>query len=483
MKGNNKVAKQSGQPAPVVYKVPPHNVDIEKVVLGTCLIEREAFEVVNEIITTDDVFYLPQHQLIYVAMRSLFLSNRPIDILTVQSWLKENNHLESIGGPYFITTLTDDVVSSAHLQEHCLLLMQKCINRRLIEFCQETIVKAYQEADCFDNCDVLVSKIEASTNNSIGSASTSMEDGVFKFLNNLDHRRNHQEQLTGVPSGYVNLDRCTNGWQNTDLIVLAARPGVGKTAFAINMALRAARHPLKPTPVALFSLEMSTGQIVERMVAAVTEMNADDIRRGKVTDDQYQQLRSQLTDVSKTPIHIDDTPAINSLELRARCRRMKRMYNIGLIIVDYLQLMSDTPNGERRNREQQISNISRDLKKLAKDLNVPIIALSQLSRAVETRGGEKIPQLSDLRESGAIEQDADIVAFLYRLEYYDIASSQIGETHLKIAKHRNGTLETIKLIAHLNCQKFDDASESALIERIPEAARGFKPWHPVADRD
>lgn len=259
----------------------------------------------------------------------------------------------------------------------------------------------------------------------------------------------------------------TYGWQNSDLIILAARPAVGKTAFALNLARNAALHPTKPTPVALFSLEMSSGQLVQRILSAESEIWLEKISRGRMEEHEMQQLyKKGIQRLSKAPIFIDDTAALNIFELRAKCRRLKSKHDIGLIIIDYLQLMTGGGEGKNSNREQEISQISRNLKGLAKELHVPIIALSQLSRDVEKRkDGNKIPQLSDLRESGAIEQDADMVLFLYRPEYYDITSNEFGEsnkgeTHVRIAKHRNGSLENIKLRALLHIQKFIDMEET-----------------------
>jgi replicative DNA helicase len=291
---------------------------------------------------------------------------------------------------------------------------------------------------------------------------------LVKTIQRIEDLRHKNEDVTGVPSGFSGLDRITYGWQNTDLIILAARPAVGKTAFALNLARNAVMHATKPTPVALFSLEMSAGQLVQRILAAESEIWLEKIARGKLEEHEMKQLYARgIQRLAQAPLFIDDTPALNIFELRAKCRRLKNKHNIGMIIIDYLQLMSGTNENRNGNREQEISNISRNLKALAKELNVPIIALSQLSRAVEQRGakeGSRVPQLSDLRESGAIEQDADMVMFLYRPEYYDVTTSADGEnikglTEVKIAKHRNGMLDTVKLKALLHIQKFTNWDE------------------------
>jgi replicative DNA helicase len=308
---------------------------------------------------------------------------------------------------------------------------------------------------------------------------------LVKTIQRIEDLRHRNEDITGVPSGFASLDRITYGWQNTDLIILAARPSVGKTAFALNLARNAALHPTKPTPVAVFSLEMSAGQLVQRILAAESEIWLEKIARGKMEEHEMKQLYAKgIQRLAQAPIFIDDTAALNIFELRAKCRRLKNINNVGLIIIDYLQLMSGT--GDRNsNREQEISTISRSLKGLAKELQVPIVALSQLSREVEKRKeGNKMPQLSDLRESGAIEQDADMVMFLYRPEYYDVTTNEMGEsnkgeTHVRIAKHRNGSLETIKLKALLHIQKFVDSDGNDELggSKLPGS------WKPVSDSD
>ena len=484
------MAKTERKISSAVFRSPPQSEELERIILGTCLIERDAFEIASEIVTTETIFYLEKHQIIYAAMKAMFIARRSIDIITVQEWLKENNQLEKIGGPYYLTTLTDDVVGSAHLQEHCLILMQKHINRNIIISCQEAMAKAQSEEDCFDIADELIRHIEEVTNKAIGDNSISFSEGVFTFISQLHERIDHQDQLTGVPSGFHRLDQCTNGWQAADLIILAARPSVGKTALALNMAYNAATHKTKPTPVGFFSLEMSKEQLMQRMVSTVTEFDADLIRRGKLNDEQRDALIAKLSSVSETPIYIDDTPSVHWMDIRKRAKRMKRLHNVGIFFVDYLQLMSDVPDGEKRNREQQIARVTRELKKLAKELKVPVVALSQLSRDLEKRGEQhKSPVLSDLRESGAIEQDADVVAFIYRPEYHGIEANEHGqsthgETHIKIAKHRNGLIETIILKAHLNIQKFEDATNFPTEERLQQSGsrgKGFEMWKPIGE--
>src|SRR4029078_1895341 len=421
-------------------------------------------------------------------MQSLSNKSQPIDILTVVEELRSREELEMVGGPYYVTKLTNTVVSAANIGAHARIILQKFIQRELIRISGEIISDAYEDStDVFDLLADRESKIFEITNNHLSKDYNSIDTILVNTIKRIEDLRQRNEDVTGVPSGFAGLDRITYGWQNTDLIILAARPAVGKTAFALNLARNAALHPNKPTPVAMFSLEMSAGQLVQRILAAESEIWLEKIARGKLEEHEMKQLYARgIQRLAQAPIFIDDTPALNIFELRAKCRRLKNKHNIGMVIIDYLQLMSGTGENRNSNREQEISNISRNLKALAKELSIPIIALSQLSREVEKRGakdGTKMPQLSDLRESGAIEQDADLVMFLYRPEYYDITTNEMGEnnrgeTHVRIAKHRNGSLETIKLRALLHIQKFveDDGGDFG-----PVGLPGN--WKPVKDDD
>ncbi len=448
----------------MVYgKVPPQAKDLEEAVLGAVMLEKNAFDAIVEIIKPE-CFYVEAHQRIFRAMQGLANKSQPIDILTVAEELRFREELDIIGGAYYVTKLTNTVVSSANIEAHARIILQKFIQRELIRISGEIIGDAYEDStDVFDLLDDAESKLFEITNQHLRKNVETIDSVLVKTIQRIEDLRKKGEDVTGVPSGFSHLDKVTYGWQNTDLIILAARPAVGKTAFALNLARNAAMHPTKPTPVALFSLEMSAGQLVQRILAAESEIWLEKIARGKLQEHEMKQLYTRgIQRLAQAPLFINDTPALNIFELRAQCRRLKNKHDIGLIIIDYLQLMSGTGENRTANREQEISNISRNLKGLAKELNVPIIALSQLSRAVEQRGtkeGNRVPQLSDLRESGAIEQDADMVMFLYRPEYYDVTQSAEGEnikglTEVKIAKHRNGSLETIKLKALLHIQKF-----------------------------
>jgi replicative DNA helicase len=468
----------------VFGKVPPQARELEEAVLGAVMLEKSAFDTVIEILKPE-CFYVDAHQRIFKAFRNLANSSQPIDILTVVEELKKTEELDMVGGAYFVTKLTNSVVSTAHLEAHARIVLQKFIQRELIRTSGETISEAYEDTtDVFDLLDQAESRLFEITNNHLRKNYSDLQTVLMHTLKRIDDLRQSTEDLTGVASGFPSLDRITYGWQPTDLIILAARPAVGKTAFALNLARNAAkkRGDREATAVAFFSLEMSASQLVQRILSAESEIWLEKIARGKLEEHEMQQLLVKgINALDKAPIFIDDTPALNIFELRAKCRRLKNKHNVGLIIIDYLQLMSGTGDNRSGNREQEISSISRNLKGLAKELSVPIIALSQLSREVEKRkDGNKMPQLSDLRESGAIEQDSDMVMFLYRPEYYDVTTNEMGEdnrgeTHVRIAKHRNGSLDTVKLRAKLHIQKFEEEDNMGPLPGLPAGGS----WKPV----
>lgn len=465
-------------------KVPPQSKDLEKSVLGTILLERDAFDIVIEILIPES-FYVDAHKKVFAAMVNLARKNMPIDTLTVAEELIRSEELEAIGGPYYISKLLDAVVSGANVETHARIIAQHFIKREFIRIGGEMIMQGFDDSiDVFDMQDSIDKQISEIITGNRKNTYTPISTGVAKAIQRIEELRMNESHITGVESGFNSLDNITHGWQPTDLIILAARPSVGKTAFAGNVGVNAAKsfysksiqanEPAKS--VAIFSLEMSTGQLINRMISCESEIWLENISNGRLDDEQMRTLYTKsVNQLSELPIFIDDSASLNIFELRAKCRRLKNKNNVGLIIIDYLQLMNGVGDSRNGNREQEISKISRDLKGLAKELQVPIIALSQLSRKTEDRKGEaKIPQLSDLRESGAIEQDADMVMFLYRPEYYDITANEHGETtkgetHVKIAKHRNGKLETIKLRALLHIQKFieDNDQESAFTYQKP----------------
>ena len=354
--------------------------------------------------------------------------------------------IEVVGGAYYIAELTSKVSSAANIEYHARIIIEMAIKRNLIEIASQIHHDAYEDTtDVFELLDKTEQSIFQISDSNLRKNYDSMKSLMFQAIQELQEKKNHKDGLTGVPSGFSRLDRVTSGWQKSDLVIIAARPGMGKTAFVVS-ALRNAAVDFNHA-VAIFSLEMASLQLVNRLISAEAELESEKIKKGNLAEFEWQQLVHKTNRLSSAPIFIDDTPGLSILELRAKCRRLKAEHNIQMIVIDYLQLMKGEAGG---NREQEIASISRALKGIAKELNVPVIALSQLSRGVETRGGDKRPQLSDLRESGSIEQDADIVMFLYRPEYYKITVDEEGMptqgmAEVIIAKHRNGSLENVKL--------------------------------------
>lgn len=443
-------------------KIQPQAIALEEAVLGAIMLDRDAISIVLDILRPES-FYLEPHQLIFKAMVKLFEKSQPIDLLTITETLRKSGELEAVGGPYFMVELTNRVASAANIEYHARIIAEKHIMREMIKVSTGVLRDAYEETtDVFDLLDTTEQGLYNITQQHLKGNVENMGSLSSQLVRQLEELRNRPDGLTGVPSGFTELDRITSGWQNSDLIVVAARPGMGKTSFVLSLARNAALDFSKG--VVVFSLEMSSLQLVQRLVAMEAEVTSTKLRNGKLEEYEWQQLHTAIEKMSDAPIFIDDTPGINIFELRAKCRRLKKQHNISLVVIDYLQLMSGGAENNRGNREQEISAISRGLKSLAKELNVPVIALSQLSRAVEVRGGSKRPQLSDLRESGAIEQDADIVSFIYRPEYYQIyddpdGNSLRGVAEIIIAKHRNGALDTVKLKFKSEFARFSDLDD------------------------
>ncbi|MBT8221364.1 MAG: replicative DNA helicase [Bacteroidia bacterium] len=431
-----------------VGKLQPQAIPLEEAVLGALMLDKDAIAIVLDIIN-EESFYVEGHQMIYRAMRNLFDRSQPIDLLTVSEELKKIGKIETIGGPYYLVELTNKVASAANIEYHSKIIAQKHIQRELIKVSGKTIKDAYDDTtDVFTLLDETEQGLYDITQNNLSKNYEKMGSLARKALKELEEMSEKEDTLLGVPTGFNDIDNLTLGWQPSDLIIIAARPSMGKTAFTLALARNAAVD--YKIPVAFFSLEMSNLQLVHRLISMEAEIESQILRSGKLEEYQWQQLQTTIEQLGEVPLFIDDTPAINIFELRAKCRRLKKQHDIKLIVIDYLQLMTASTEGKSMNREQEISTISRSLKSLAKEINVPVIALSQLSRAVETRGGSKRPMLSDLRESGAIEQDADIVSFIYRPEYYDILEDEEGNslkgvTEIIVAKHRNGATDTIKL--------------------------------------
>jgi len=428
-------------------RVPPQAVDLEEAVLGAILLEKDALTAVIDILKPE-AFYKEAHRSIFNAIVQLFNKTEPVDILTVISQLKSMGELDTVGGAYYITQLTNRVASSANVEFHARIILQKYIQRELIRVSSEIIKDAFEDTtDVFDLLDRAEQNLFAVSEQNIRRQQGEMAQLMREAIIDIETARDAETKLRGIPSGFVELDRITNGFQRSDLIILASRPGMGKTALALTLARNMAVDHKKS--VAFFSLEMSSVQLVTRLISAETQLNSDKLRKGDLQDFEWQQLNAKIRPLEDAKIFIDDTPALTIFELRAKCRRLKAQNDIQMIFVDYLQLMVGQQDN-KGNREQEISHISRSLKALSKELDIPVMALSQLSRAVETRAGDKKPILSDLRESGAIEQDADIVLFIYRPEYYGITEDEdqnplAGLATLSIAKHRNGATGDIQL--------------------------------------
>ena len=443
-------------------KIPPQSPELEKAVLGAILLQANAIYDVQSILRPES-FYVPAHQVIYDAIQRLALAQKPIDYITVSEELRINNQLDEVGGVPYLIELTELIGTASHLEYHARIVQQKYIQRELIKASTEIQKASYDETKDVDD---LITFAEGEIFNisngainkdivKIGEVVTAAKDAIAKAAEDNSKGGN---ACRGVPSGFTDLDRLTSGWQNSDLIIVAARPSMGKTAFVLSMARNMAVAHGKT--VAFFSLEMSSIQLVNRLIAAEIEVGSDKLRNGTLSDSEWQCLETKLHGLEQANLFIDDTPAISIFELRAKCRRLKRSHNLDIVIIDYLQLM--TAGGDSKgSREQEVSTISRSLKAIAKDLDVPIIALSQLNRSVETRSNDKRPQLSDLRESGAIEQDADIVAFIHRPYYYGITQDDDGnstkdQATIIVAKHRNGAVDDVKLKFIQDLAKFED---------------------------
>lgn len=448
-------------PTNFLGKVPPQAVELEEAVLGALMLEKDALTNVIDILKVES-FYKESHKVIFQAILDLFTESQPIDLLTVTSQLRRNGALEIAGGAFYVTELTSKVASAANIEYHARIITEQSIKRELIKISGEIQKEAFEDTtDVFELLDKMEQSLFEISEKNIRKNYSDMRSIMREAIIELEARKNQKDGLTGVPSGFTALDRVTSGWQKSDLVIIAARPAMGKTAFVLSVLRNAAVDHNRP--VAIFSLEMSSVQLVNRLISSEAELDSDKIKKGSLADHEWAQLVHKTAKLSKAPLFVDDTPALSILELRAKCRKLKAQHDIQLVVVDYLQLMSgDSKNGgQGGNREQEIASISRALKKIAKELSIPVIALSQLSRAVETRGGDKRPQLSDLRESGSIEQDADMVMFLYRPEYYGITEDEGGAStsgvgEVIIAKHRNGSLENVKLRFIGKYTKFTD---------------------------
>ena len=429
-------------------RIVPRDKELEEAVLGALMLEKDAYSIVCDILKPDS-FYEPAYGKIYEAIQTLGAGQRPIDMLTVTEQLRLNGTLDEVGGPAFIAQLTGRVASAAHVEYHARIVAQKYLARELINFTASISSKAYDESNDVDD---LLQEAEGRlfeiSQRNVKKDVTQIDPIIQQAMAQIETAANQTSGLSGLESGFQKLDKLTSGWQPSDLIIIAARPAMGKTAFVLSMAKNMAVN--YNTPVAIFSLEMSNLQLVNRLISNVCEIEGSKIKSGQLNTVEWEQLIARVKNLNGAPLYIDDTPSLSIFELQTKARRLVREHNVKFIIIDYLQLMNAT-GMKFGSREQEVSMISRSLKQLAKELNIPIVALSQLNRSVETRTEGKRPQLSDLRESGAIEQDADIVCFIHRPEYAlhsdtDASGNDIrGVAEFIVAKHRSGSVDDIKL--------------------------------------
>ena len=456
----------------------PQATDLEKAVLGALMIEQDAYSQVSEILRPDS-FYEHRHQIIYEAIRRLNIEQKPVDILTVAEQLSSTGQLEEVGGPLYITQLSGMVASSAHIEYHARIIAQKALARELITYTSQIQTKAF---DSTQDVDELMQEAEGKlfeiSQQNLHKDYTQIDPVIKEAYEMIQRAAAQSDGLSGISSGFRQLDKITGGWQNSDLVILAARPAMGKTAFALSMAKNIAID--QKIPVAFFSLEMSNVQLVNRLISNVCEIKSEQIRSGQLAPHEWGQLDFKIKDLIGAPLYIDDTPQLSVFELRTKARRLVREQGVKIIMLDYLQLMNAS-GMKFGNRQEEVSTISRSLKGLAKELNIPILALSQLNRGVENREGNegKRPQLSDLRESGAIEQDADMVCFIHRPEYYHIYEDQNHrdlrkKAEIIIAKHRNGAVGDVLLTFKGEYTRFQDPDDEIPLAPGEENSDVFK---------
>ena len=445
---------RSGRNTPPVEpagRLAPRDVEVEEAVLGALMLEKDAYTIVCDLLKPES-FYDPRHQAIYFAVQQLGASQQPIDMLTVTERLRANGELDNVGGPVYIANLTSRVASGAHVEFHARIVAQKYLARELINFSATIEGKAYDESnDVDDLLQEAEGKLFEISQRNVKKDVTQINPVIKQAIEQIEAASNRESGLSGLQTNFTELDKLTSGWQNSDLVIIAARPAMGKTAFVLSMAKNMAVD--LNIPVAIFSLEMSNVQLVNRLISNACELEGEKIKSGRLDQSDWNKLQAGVKRLYDAPMYIDDTPSLSVFELRTKARRLVREHNVRIIIIDYLQLMNAS-GMKFGSREQEVSMISRNLKQLAKELNIPIIALSQLNRSVESRGTDglsKRPQLSDLRESGAIEQDADIVCFIHRPEYY-LHSDQDAEGHdirgkalFIVAKHRSGKVDDVEM--------------------------------------
>ena len=468
-RGKNTGGKGRQKPVvvPDMGRLQPQARELEEAVLGALMLEKDAYSIVSEILKPES-FYEKAHEKIYAAIVDLAISQRPVDMLTVTEQLKKRGELEEVGGPFYISQLTSKVASSAHIEYHARIIAQKYLARELISFTAMIQGKAFDESiDVEDLMQEAEGKLFEISQRNVKKDVTQINPVIKEAMVMLEKAANQKEGLSGLRTGFEGLDKMTSGWQNSDLIIIAARPAMGKTAFVLSMAKNMAVN--HNTPVALFSLEMSNVQLVNRLISNVCEIESGKIKSGQLAGHEWQQLDYKLKNLLDAPLYVDDTPSLSVFELRTKARRLVREHGVKIIIIDYLQLMNASGMAFG-SRQEEVSTISRSLKGLAKELNIPIVALSQLNRGVESREGidGKRPQLSDLRESGAIEQDADMVCFIHRPEYYKIYQDDRGNdlrgmAEIVIAKHRNGAVGEVLLRFKGEFTRFSNPEDDMVI--------------------
>lgn len=440
----------------MIDRVPPQNIEAEQSVLGAMLIEREAISRVSEVLRPGD-FYRETNRILYEVFLQLFSKNEPVDMVTVVEKLRKEDKLEAVGGISYVTYLANYVPTAANVLYHAKIVEEKALLRQLISASTHIAGMGYEASEevemILDQAERMILEVSG---RKIGKEFTPIKTIILDAFDKIEQLYNSKGGITGLPTGFKDLDKLMSGLQPSDLILIAARPSMGKTAFVLNIAQHVAIREKKP--VAFFSLEMSKEQLVQRMLCAEAAIDAQRLRIGELEENDWKKLVLAADKLSASSIFIDDTAAITAVEMRAKARRLKIEHDLKLIIIDYLQLMQGSGSGKSENRQQEISEISRFLKGLARELDVPVIALSQLSRSVESRQVKR-PMLSDLRESGSLEQDADIVAFLYRDDYYNPDSDKKNITEVIIAKHRNGPVDTVQLFFHKQFTKFSDLSK------------------------
>lgn len=435
----------------MIDRVPPQNIEAEQAVLGAMMIDKEAISKATEILREND-FYRQDHRAVYQVIVDLFSKNQAVDMVTVTEALKREGKLEDVGGIQFITYLANAVPTAANVSYHAKIVEEKSLLRQLISVSTQIAGSGYEGTEdvnsLLDNAERMILGV---SERKISRDFAPIKEVVMSAVDRIDELYNKKGGITGIATGFIDFDHLTSGLQPSDLILIAARPSMGKTALVLNMAQHVAIREKKA--VAFFSLEMSKEQLVQRMLCSEASIDSSRLRIGELEDNDWEKLIWAADSLSRAEIFIDDTPGITVMEMRAKARRLKVEHNLQLIVIDYLQLMQGSGKKSGENRQQELSDISRSLKALARELNVPVIALSQLSRSVESRQVKR-PMLSDLRESGALEQDADLVAFLYREDYYDKETENKNITELIIAKHRNGPVDTVKLFFHKQFTRF-----------------------------